>query len=97
MATLTERETLAVDYPQQGETVTGTEYVIRLSAPAKAERVEVSINQEDWRPCRKAGGYWWHDWSGYDEGEHEVVARVVLEGGATITSEPHEFFVRLQG
>ncbi|MBI4376969.1 MAG: hypothetical protein HY549_11030 [Elusimicrobia bacterium] len=86
---------LSVDYPQQGERVISPQYTLRLSAPEGAKNVEVSIDQGDWRCCRQADGHWWYDWSGYDNGEHEIVARIETQEGGKISSEPHEFFVQL--
>lgn len=88
------RTMLAVDFPRQGETVTSPHYAVRLSAPEDAAQVEISVDQGDWIPCRKAAGYWWHDWSGYGEGEHEVVARIQV-AGKLVSSEPHGFRVEL--
>lgn len=88
------RTMLAVDYPRQGESIEVPFYSIRLSAPEDAAAMEIAIDQGDWRACRKAAGYWWYDWSGYESGEHEIVARLRIDG-RIVTCEPHEFFVRL--
>lgn len=88
------RTLLAVDFPRQGETVTGAKYSMRLSAPDSATRVDISIDQGEWRPCRRASGYWWFDWSDYQDGEHEIVARAQVDG-KQVSCEPHVFFVRL--
>lgn len=87
---------LSVDYPQQGERVTSACYTLRLSAPANARSVDVAIDDGPWQSCRQSNGYWWYDWSGYQNGEHEIVARVETQEGARVSSEPHEFFVQLQ-
>lgn len=97
MATTKERPTrtmLAVDFPRQGETITGPQYSVRLSAPDDAVRMDISIDQGEWQPCRRAEGYWWYDWSGYEDGEHEIIARVQVDG-KRVTCEPHEFVVKL--
>lgn len=90
------RAELAVDYPRQGETIAGVNYTFRVAAPENVQKVEVAIDQAEWRPCRQSAGYWWCDWSGYENGEHEIAARVIAADGRTISSEPHEFFVQFE-
>lgn len=87
---------LSVDYPRQGEKITGVSYTIRISAPKDVQKVDIAIDQADWQPCRLSGGYWWSDWSGYENGEHEITARIVTAEGKAVNSEPHEFFVQLE-
>lgn len=86
-------ETVTVDYPQQDEVIASADYAIRVGAPGGASQVEISLNQGPWQPCREAAGYWWYDWSGYSNGEHEVVARCLDSSGRLLRGEPHEFFV----
>lgn len=85
----------AVDFPAQNEAIVSAQYTFRLSAPEKAESVDVSINQGPWLACRKAEGFWWYDWSGFDNGEHEVIARTPGKNGRFLMSTPIEFFVKL--
>ena len=84
---------LAVDFPAQNEKIISDEYTFRVDAPLDCAAVEIAVDQGPWRPCRSASGYWWHDWFGYDDGEHEIAARLTTAEGTTVTSEPHEFFV----
>jgi hypothetical protein len=65
---------IAIDYPRPGERVTSRAYTFRFSAEPRAA-VEVSIDGQGWVPCRPAGGYWWHDWSGYGPGPHHISVR----------------------
>lgn len=83
----------SVEYPMQDEKIVSPAYTLRIGAPAGAEAVDVSIDQGEWRPCRPASGFWWYDWSGYEDGEHEAVARTRGHGGRWLVSEPHEFMV----
>ena len=83
----------SVDRPQQGEKVTSGRYAIRVSAPERSKAVEVCIDQGPWQACRHSAGYWWRDWSGYADGEHEICARIKTHDGQLISSEGHEFFV----
>ena len=66
---------ITVDFPQERAWVISPEFTFRISAPAKS-RVEVSIDDGEWRPCRQDGAYWWYDWAGYMSGKHQAVARV---------------------
>ena len=85
--------TLSVNYPEQDEQIMGADYSVRVSAPESARSVEVSVDQGVWLPCRQAIGYWWYDWTGFAEGEHEVVARCEAENGGKTRSDAKEFFV----
>lgn len=83
-----------IDYPAQDEKIDSREYSLRISASEAGMNVDVSIDQGPWLPCRKASGHWWYDWSGYDAGEHEVIARTrATESSRWVVSLPHEFFV----
>ena len=89
------RVPLSLDYPRQDETITGRHYAIRVGAPLDAQKVEVAIDQGDWQACRQSAGYWWFDWTGYENGEHEITARLVTGTGRNVSAEPHEVFVVL--
>lgn len=100
MATMTKKGGLlplraktAVDFPRQNEVVAAKDYTVRISAPEGAVGVEVAVDQGDWQACRPAVGYWWYDWSGYEEGEHELIARAKGPDGKTSSSGACEFFV----
>lgn len=90
------RRMLAVDYPKQNEVVSSGHYTVRVFAPAGAHKVGISVDQGPWRSCRPSVGFWWYDWSGYGNGEHEVVVSMSTREGKRIISEPHEFFVQLE-
>ena len=77
-----------IQYPALGETVVSPTYTIRVDAPASAEALDVSIDQGPWRPCRKDAGFWWYDWSGYADGEHDVIARIRGRSGRWRMSSP---------
>jgi hypothetical protein len=86
---------LAVEYPRQNEKITSADYTVRVFAPAAASKVGISIDQGPWKSCRSAVGYWWYDWSGYSEGEHQIVVSMETAEGIRVISEPHEFYVEL--
>lgn len=82
-----------LDYPMQGEKIDSKDYTVRVGAPSGVKKVEVAIDQGSWRACRPAVGYWWYDWSGFEPGEHEVVARAQTEDGRTLRTEIHDCVV----
>jgi hypothetical protein len=67
--------TITLDYPKERECVISPEYTFRIEAKA-ASRVEISIDDNVWQPCRQADGYWWYDWSGYMSGKHQAIAKI---------------------
>jgi len=86
---------IAVDYPQEREPVVSRDYTFRISAQA-AGRVEISIDDNVWQPCRQAEGYWWYDWAGYMSGRHQAVARIRPQNdGQKFTSRMIRFRVLL--
>lgn len=71
----------AIDYPVSGETLVSSHYAFRLSAPESVQSVDVSIDQGPWLACRKAEGFWWYDWTGFSDGDHELIARTPGKNG----------------
>ena len=82
-----------IEIPRLGETVISPSYTFRVGVAADAESVEISIDHGRWLPCRRVAGYWWHDWSGYDDGRHTVKARARGRDGRWLFSLPHDFMV----
>ncbi|MFI5361813.1 MAG: hypothetical protein ACHQ49_07570 [Elusimicrobiota bacterium] len=93
MKTATVESRPEIEYPKDGETIVSPEYTVRIAGPEAAEAVDVSIDQGPWRACRKEVGYWWYDWSGYDEGDHEIIARTLGSNGRWRMSVPRELLV----
>jgi len=87
--------TVRVVFPRDGEMITQPSYSLQISAPGEIAGADVRIDQGDWQPCRQSLGLWWFDWSGYDSGEHEVVARMRKPDGAAVNSEARIFQVKL--
>ncbi len=81
----TQKETvlLTIDYPVKGEVVTSPDYCIRLSA-LPGNRVEVSIDGEQWNLCRESAGFWWFDWANYAVGNHTISAQIVSWDGKVV-------------
>ncbi|MEK7390011.1 MAG: hypothetical protein AAB036_09960 [Elusimicrobiota bacterium] len=85
-----------IDFPREGETISSAEYTFRINAPEAAQRVEIAVDQGEWLTCRQSTGYWWCDWSGYDNGPHEIVSRLITADGKTTLSQPTEFCVQFE-
>jgi hypothetical protein len=83
-----------IDYPQHGERIVSSNYTFRIGART-AGPVEISIDGNEWLPCRQAGDHWWYDWAGYRPGKHKAVARIQSQSGPTATSETRRFLVEL--
>lgn len=82
---------IAVDYPQEGEAIASATYTFRIAGSASS--VEAAIDGEEWRPCRRAAGYWWYDWSGYDLGRHQLLIRARPAGGEEFVFRTRRFRV----
>src|SRR4051812_30280503 len=70
------RPVVRIAFPRDGETISHPSYALQIETAEDATCVDVCFDQGEWQPCRESLGLWWFDWSGYDTGEHEVVARV---------------------
>jgi len=82
-----------VDYPMEGDMITSQIYSFRISA-SPTERVEISIDDREWLPCRHSVGYWWYDWSGFSAGPHSLLARIPSSvGKRNLESKPRQFTV----
>lgn len=81
-----------VDYPMEGEMIASHTYTFRISA-SPTERVEISIDDEEWHPCRQSVGYWWYDWSHFTVGLHSSQARIPSAGTRELKSKPRQFSV----
>ncbi|MBI3299005.1 MAG: hypothetical protein HYZ75_12615 [Elusimicrobia bacterium] len=85
METETE-ERMVMDYPRQGEHVSGPGCTFRVGASDEADLVEISVDSEEWRPCRRAQGYWWYEWESTRPGLHCARARASrLSGGVELS------------
>ncbi|OGR64248.1 MAG: hypothetical protein A2X31_13345 [Elusimicrobia bacterium GWB2_63_22] len=85
-----------LDYPERGEKITSPQYTFRVGVSGAVERVEVSINQGPWQPCRWSVGYWWYDWKGYGNGRYQAAVRAMVKGERVTASEPVKFTVNLR-
>jgi hypothetical protein len=81
-----------VDYPMEGEMIASQTYSFRISA-SPTERVEISIDNQEWLPCRLSVGYWWHEWCHFSAGPHSLRARIPSAGNRDLKSKPRQFTV----
>ncbi len=79
-------EYVVVDYPKNLETITASQYTVRIGA-SDCTGVDISINDQPWQPCRHAVGYWWFDWHNYQPGTHQLVARMHKRNGEYLISK----------
>ena len=87
-------KTVGIDYPNPGETIATGDYSFRISAPSDAKEVRLSIDDGDWKPCRKDDGHWWFDWTAQAQGEHIAVSRVIEADGSLLVTQPRLFKVQ---
>lgn len=85
-----------IDYPQQDEAIEPGHYSFRIAASI-ATSVDISIDKGPWQTCRHSIGYWWYDWTGYDEGPHEAIVRTPEPNGRFLISAPRRFSVTPKG
>jgi hypothetical protein len=85
---------VGIDYPHAGETIAPGSYSFRISAPADAKEVSISIDDDSWKRCRQSGGSWWFDWSNSAAGEHVAVSRVIENDGSILVTQPRLFRVQ---
>jgi len=87
------RPAVRVECPREGEVIARPVYAFHIAAAPGVLGVEVSIDQGAWSACREALGLWWYDWSGFDEGGHEIAARALISDGISASSSPRRFTV----
>jgi hypothetical protein len=88
-----EPEAVSIVLPKDGEAVPPFGCTFLVSARGAA-RVELSIDGGAWRPCRKAAGFWFLDWSAFGSGRHCVMARSVGSEGELGRSTLRRFLTR---
>jgi hypothetical protein len=78
---------VAIDFPREGEQILSNHYAVRISTEAQGV-IEVSINNGDWKQCRRAVGFGWFDWNPVKGGDYTLTARVLSSNGKQISSSP---------
>jgi hypothetical protein len=84
-------ERIAVDFPQEGEVLDSSGCTFLIDAPARG--VEIAIDGDEWRPCRRGDGYWRHDWSRAEPGRHQAIVRCAGRPGGEPTIRVVRFVV----
>lgn len=84
---------VSVDFPQAGEGVLPGHYAIRITAP-EAARVEISIDNSPWQPCREDSGHWWYDWTGFEPGNHQARVQALGGNGAILAVATRQITVK---
>jgi hypothetical protein len=92
LKSIKQKRYVQVDYPMEGEMISYRTYTFRISANP-TERVEISIDGEEWLPCRQSVGYWWYDWCHFSAGLHSLQARIPSAGIRELKSKPRQFTV----
>lgn len=66
---------ISVEHPQIGQRsyFPESEYQVLDSS---IEGLEISIDEGEWRPCRRDGGCWAYEWTGYQAGRRQAVVRI---------------------
>jgi hypothetical protein len=93
MKVVPSRAAVRIEHPGDGETIAGTSYTFQIGTAKDVDGAEVSIDGGAWLPCRESLGLWWYDWSGFDAGAHELLARTRMVDGLTFDSAPRRFTV----
>lgn len=66
---------ISVEHPQIGQRsyFPESEYQVLDSS---VEGLEISIDDDAWRPCRRGEGCWSYEWTEYQPGRRQAVVRV---------------------
>ncbi|OGR82820.1 MAG: hypothetical protein A2902_06450 [Elusimicrobia bacterium RIFCSPLOWO2_01_FULL_64_13] len=78
--------TVTIDFPLNGEQIQPGHYAVRIGADG-GTAVDLSIDGQDWQPCRPSAGYFWYDWTDIPAGKYRLAARVRLPDGDFKTSK----------
>jgi hypothetical protein len=73
-------ERISVDYPHEGELIASSCCTFQIDAPQRT--VEIAIDGDGWRSCRRRDGCWWYDWPCAEPGRHQALVRCAGAGGA---------------
>jgi hypothetical protein len=89
--TVRSRPAVRVEFPGEDEAIARKPYTFHIAASPGTVGVEVSIDRGVWVSCREALGLWWCDWTGFEKGDHELIARARMVDGITADSAPRRF------
>lgn len=86
------REVLELIYPAEGEAIEPSRCRFLIEASSRA--VEIAIDGDGWRPCRRGDGVWWFDGSGLEPGRHQALIRCEGTEGRAGSRRACRFSVR---
>lgn len=66
---------IVIDHPTENENISKEHYAVRIST-SPCERIEISIDDAQWQPCRNSAGHWWFDLHDITSGNHKLVVRM---------------------
>jgi hypothetical protein len=84
---------VSLDFPREGEEISGSTYTFRVTTHPAAEEVELSLNQGPWQPCVRDEGCWWCGCTGLEPGQQRARARMRTKEGCVMTTLPRNFQV----
>jgi len=88
------KNSIALDYPLENETITSRDYSFRMTAEGDIKSVMAFIDSgNNGQTCREAVGHWWYDWSGYQDGDHNVRIEARTGSGKKLVTETRSFRV----
>jgi hypothetical protein len=88
---------VGIDLPHPNETLPRGPYRFRVTAPADAREVRISIDDGPWQPCRHDQAHWHMDWASVATGEHVAVARLIEADGSMMVTQPRLFRIAENG
>jgi len=85
--------------PRENERIIRDDYTFRIETSREVrddiEKVEIYVDKEPPFLCAGALGYYWHDWSYYKPGPHQIVVMIKTRHGKMLTIGPRKFYVDL--
>jgi len=83
---------VVIDHPKNNEVIGKGHYCFRIGA-SKCDSVEISLDDQPWKPCRSCVGYYWYDCNSNTVGSHQIVARLNKKGVEPLVSRRRRFKV----
>ncbi|OGS40736.1 MAG: hypothetical protein A2506_07685 [Elusimicrobia bacterium RIFOXYD12_FULL_66_9] len=87
------RPTVQVVCPSEDAVIAQPCFTFQMAATPGVDGVQVSIDRSEWVACRESLGLWWYDWSGFEKGEHQLLARTHMGNGIAVDSAARRFSV----
>jgi len=79
---------ICIDYPAHNENIYCGHYCFRLGGIAdNIGWMKISVNGGPWKDCRRANGYFWHDWWNFETGAFYAEALALVDGKEVKTAK----------